>query len=221
MLTTHMYDAQGIPATSCWRGEALGYDPTPILQALCEGFYINGSVCLFFVVLFWSMGSAQPSNPLSCVLRTAARKHASTDVFYPAGFARNAHLALAAHPSTVFFVLKGATVDTLDWVIFHDLVYTTRAFIRCISAVPHALLEPLLPRIRRLAQARLSGATATEPAKATPAAMPSSALGDAGHGRPAQSDDAEDELRRKNERDARASEARERFLARKQARVTK
>ena len=177
--------SRNLTATSCWT-DATGYDAPKILSALCQGFYIN-----------------------------AARKHPSSDVFYAVGFARAAHnLALYVHPSSTFFASKTRGVDTLDWVVFHELTYTSRAFMRSVSAVSGVWLDALLPRIRALDEVALSGGSALKA---------DSEEGQKGEGEEKEEEkeeerrkrQVEEEESRKRAREEKANEARERFLARK------
>jgi HrpA-like RNA helicase len=81
----------------------------------------------------------------------AARKHPSRSWFYPIG--SDSHLALHLHPSSF---LAGHE-EALDWLIYQDMVYTTKAFMRCVSTVAFSWIDPMLHRLHDIDLSRLSG----------------------------------------------------------------
>ena len=83
-----------------------------------------------------------------------ARKHASLSIFYPAGLGRNSNLGLAPHPSSSYF--ESGRMDELDWVIFQEVVYTTKAYMRCVSTVNGNWLSERLPKLTSADISRLS-----------------------------------------------------------------
>ena len=81
----------------------------------------------------------------------AARKHPSRSWFYPIG--SDSHLALHLHPSSF---LAGHE-EALDWLIYQDIVYTTKAYMKYVSTVAFSWIDPMLHRLHDIDLSRLSG----------------------------------------------------------------
>ena len=96
----------------------------------------------------------------------------------------NAQATLATiHPSSVLGVGEDPEGLLPEWVLYQELVSTTKPFLRTVSALEHGMVERLLPRLRGVDAERLSGgATGAAAAARAAAAAKAAAQGDGGAG---------------------------------------
>jgi len=83
----------------------------------------------------------------------SAKRHMTQSVFYPLGVGKGENLGFFVHPSSVFFEDDYA----LDCVIFHEIVYTTKAYMRCISPLDISDIEIQLKRMETVDLEKLCG----------------------------------------------------------------
>ncbi|CAI5937583.1 unnamed protein product [Closterium sp. NIES-64] len=74
-----------------------------------------------------------------------------------------------------------------EWVVYQEIVATTRAFMRCVCAVDEPWVQPLLPRLHDVDVTRLSGGDTAAAAAKEKQAKEDSAAQTAGVGKAAQS----------------------------------
>ncbi|KAL7748382.1 hypothetical protein RI367_006344 [Sorochytrium milnesiophthora] len=121
-----------IPVTSAMGRRSASFDPAPLVRSLCAAFFAN-----------------------------TAKRQSGRSVFYQymtgvtASNSDSALLGLHLHPSST---LQHVPSDTLEWVIYHDVVYTTRANMRHVTKVWNlAWVEPHQKRIEQAERVMLNG----------------------------------------------------------------
>lgn len=111
------------------------------------------------------------------------------------------------HPSSGLFSQQ----DELEWVIFHEVVWTSKPFMRTVCPIKYSWVKDLLPKLHEVDIYALSGTGRQSSDGARTSAMAT--------GIEMATDEATEATRRNT--DADVSAARQRFLARKQARGKK
>jgi HrpA-like RNA helicase len=87
----------------------------------------------------------------------AARKNSHNQWYIPMMPSMRT-LVLQAHPTSVVYGKEGGT----DWVVFHDVLTTTRSFMLCVSLVDEAWVKPKLPMLNAIDVDMLCGGTVTQ-----------------------------------------------------------
>ncbi|KNE56273.1 hypothetical protein, variant [Allomyces macrogynus ATCC 38327] len=184
-------DKWSVPDTSARDPTTSRLDPVPILRALCTAYYPN-------------LAKKQVSRPVFYQYAVHHGKRADSDAL----------MSLAIHPTSALAaaVEKGdPRVGEIEWVLYHDIIYTTRANMRFVSRIWRwEWVEPYVPRLDRAmaAAAAAEGAEDGDEKVESAAAMqsekptPSTSAGSA--------DDAQ-----KAKREAAITAARERALKRR------
>jgi len=83
----------------------------------------------------------------------AAKKHTTGAMFYPLGVGKSENLGFFIHPTSV----TSSADFTMDCVLFHEIVYTTKAYMRVISPVDYTYIEKNLERMDNVDVERLCG----------------------------------------------------------------
>jgi len=149
---------------------------------------------------------------------TAAKKHLTGAMFYPLGVGKTENIAFYVHPASAS-VLDNLS---LDCVLFHEIVYTSKAYMRCVSAVDYTLVEKHLEQMGKVNVERLCGPLnkpkpvtedATEKSEATTTVTTDSRVGEK-RARPEEAEKTPANL--ELPKDHKADLARARFLERQQ-----
>lgn len=111
-------------------------DPKPILKSLCAAFYTN-------------LARQQRDRPFFVQY--------STGTVLGKGGNDGGLLALHLQPNSALFSESLSITSQLDWVIYTDISYTSRANMRNVSRVDVAWAEPYLTRIKLMDDEKLSG----------------------------------------------------------------
>eukprot|EP00041_Stephanoeca_diplocostata_P006018 m.73312 g.73312 ORF g.73312 m.73312 type:complete len:804 (-) comp16123_c0_seq1:1513-3924(-) len=126
----------------------------------------------------------------------------------------NGHAStVSTHPSSGLF----AQQERLDWVVFHEVVWTSRPYMRTITPIAYSWVKDLLPKLHEVDVYSLttSGVVQTDTTTASDAASSSRPTGDDGTTGPGARAAA---YARRND-DSKVAAARERYLERKRART--
>ncbi|KAI9143627.1 P-loop containing nucleoside triphosphate hydrolase protein [Paraphysoderma sedebokerense] len=176
------------------------YDPVPILKALCTAFF-----------------------------HQTAKRHRSRNMFYQyttsvgvpgEAVSSDELLSLFVHPTSV---LNLRAMEDVEWVIYHDIIYTTAAHMRCVSKIwDISWVEPYFKRLseaEKVAQKDSTignendGDSEGDDVKSEPQSELESDRGNITPG--ATSKDVENDDIKKRERDEAINAARERALKRR------
>ncbi|KAJ3352173.1 DEAH-box ATP-dependent RNA helicase prp22 [Allomyces javanicus] len=181
-------DKWSVPDTSARDPTTSRLDPVPILRALCTAYYPN-------------LAKKQVGRPVFYQYAVHHGKRADSDAL----------MALAIHPTSALAAAvekDDPRVGEIEWVLYHDIMYTTRANMRFVSRIWRwEWVEPYVPRLDHAMAAALAAEGAedreekVERAAATESEKAPSASG------------AEDAQKAK--RDAAIAAARERALKRR------
>jgi hypothetical protein len=100
---------------------------------------------------FWVHGSGllSPGAPGACVLGAQGRSRVER--------ASESAVLCQLHPSCSPAMVDGDEGLGPEWVVYHELVATQRAYLRQVCAVEEAWVAPILPRLRDVDVKRLSG----------------------------------------------------------------
>ncbi|KAI8811883.1 P-loop containing nucleoside triphosphate hydrolase protein [Cladochytrium replicatum] len=105
-------------------------DRTPVIKALCSAFFLH-------------LAQRHASRPYFFHYLSARGGQTTTDA---GGVAGSGMMALSIHPSSAA-TFSFSDLMHLDFVVYHDLQFSARAFMRTVSRVDFRWIEPLLERV--------------------------------------------------------------------------
>ncbi|KAJ3107995.1 DEAH-box ATP-dependent RNA helicase prp22 [Phlyctochytrium planicorne] len=113
------------------------FDHIPILKAVCAGFFVNTAKRHPQLPLFYHYLSSSGLN--------------GSDGKHSAGSSttdsQSALLSLYIHPGSSLSTVATNHVRTLDWIIYNDVQFVTRANLRIVSRIDFAWVEEALKRV--------------------------------------------------------------------------
>ncbi|XP_071813959.1 probable ATP-dependent RNA helicase DHX40 [Apostichopus japonicus] len=121
------------------------------------------------------------------------------------------------HPSSVLF----GQADNLDWVIYHEVIWTSKVFMRTACSIDYDWVKDLLPRLHELDAYGLSGCLKPDDQSKEAAAMEDSKDTETSANRlQLKQDSSKEPKSQKRNNDASISDAKQRYLERKKAKLT-
>ncbi|CAG8483771.1 2738_t:CDS:2 [Paraglomus brasilianum] len=147
-------EKNGLPIISCRRNENSNdeertrkkrktyyretkYDPEPILQSLATAYYIHLSKRHPHRPVFYHYASGAASESVDSNSSLLALHISPTSALYPEN--------------------KVVKIESLDWLIYHAIVYTNKALMKTVSKIRYNWVEEKMSLFKQLPKTRLDG----------------------------------------------------------------
>ncbi|KXS09304.1 P-loop containing nucleoside triphosphate hydrolase protein [Gonapodya prolifera JEL478] len=210
-----------------WAAPDGEYDPVPVIKSLCTALYPNAAKRYGERGVFYGYaGVAASRGPGGS--GSGGGSGGGTGTGTGTRGQRGDAVALFMHPQSALWE-EGGEYGGLEWVVFHDVVYTNRATMRHVSQVDWSWISPLVSRLSEIDEEKLTGRTVVETSggEGGEGGAGEASRGEEGQKEGDREEEKAGEVERKRkqkeeeeeQRDARVREARERYAARKKART--